>query len=104
MALHHKAPRLVVLISGQSIPLNTMPITVGRQITPQTAGSDIGFPDRTVGRWHARIDDQGSYTIEDLGSPNGTLLNGVRITSKQKYALHDGDTLQFGIVKVRFEL
>ncbi|WP_161981918.1 FHA domain-containing protein [Dictyobacter alpinus] len=104
MPLNHKPAHLVVLASGQSIPLDAPPMTVGRrddtQIVPYP---DINFNDRSVGRRHAIIDKQEGYTIEDLNTPNGTRLNSVLLTPKQKYPLHDGDILKFGAVQVRFE-
>jgi pSer/pThr/pTyr-binding forkhead associated (FHA) protein len=52
--------------------------------------------DEEISRSHARvaIDSSGSCTIEDLGSTNGTWVNGMRITTPQ--TLREGDTLELG--------
>jgi hypothetical protein len=50
-----------------------------------------------VSRQHARItpNDRG-YAIEDLGSSNGTWLNGNRLEARQLYQLRGGDHIQLG--------
>ena len=58
-----------------------------------------------VSRRHARIHKQKSqYFIEDLGSANGTFLNGQRLTPYLPHPLHDGDELQFGRVKIKVNM
>ena len=55
-----------------------------------------------VSRRHARIHKQKSqYFIEDLGSANGTFLNGQRLTPYLPHPLHDGDELQLGRVRIQ---
>lgn len=50
-----------------------------------------------VSRQHARIDyGSGAYTVEDLGSSNGTWLNGNRLEPNRTYTLRRGDHLQLG--------
>jgi pSer/pThr/pTyr-binding forkhead associated (FHA) protein len=55
----------------------------------------IAITARGVSRHHARIWRQadGACWIEDLGSTNGTFVNGVRVT---KEWLHDGDLITLG--------
>ena len=63
--------------SGRTIHLQHDTIVVGRH-----PGCDIHVPDETVSRRHAQIIVEGDgYFIEDLGSRNGTHLNGQRVTS-----------------------
>jgi predicted component of type VI protein secretion system len=52
--------------------------------------------DDEISRSHARValDADGSYAIEDLGSTNGTFVNGLRITTPQ--GLVEGDTIELG--------
>lgn len=52
---------------------------------------DIVFQDLSVSREHARItlDDQENVFIEDLGSRNGTVVNGVLVTEKKQLASQD---------------
>ena len=69
-------------------------------------GSDAGFQinDHGVSRRHARIHrtPEGGFHLTDLGSTNGTYLNGVRIASAE---VHEGDRVQIGTVTVlRFSM
>ncbi len=52
--------------------------------------------DREISRAHARIvlDDNGFCAIEDLGSTNGTFINGLRISTPQTLSV--GDTIELG--------
>ncbi|MFN8495175.1 MAG: FHA domain-containing protein [Caldilineaceae bacterium] len=82
--------------AGRRWPLDrTRPLTIGR-----SEECDIALPDRQVSRFHARITWQGDcYELEDLGSKNGTHLNGADVTTP--VPLHDGDELQ---IALRFKL
>src|SRR4051795_7574384 len=63
--------------------------TIGRE------GCDVNLMDPEVSRRHAAIRDQGgSLGIEDLGSTNGTYVNGTRITVLT--VLNDGDEVRLG--------
>jgi pSer/pThr/pTyr-binding forkhead associated (FHA) protein len=58
--------------------------------------SDVVIPDRQVSRHHACVRrTQDTYLIEDLGSKNGTHLNGVRILEPK--SLQDGDIIQIAL-------
>lgn len=98
-----KEARLIVLETGESISLDNLPITIGRHDPTLPTEPDINLTSRTVGRRHARIAEQQNYIVEDLNSVNKTRLNGVVLAPGQEYTLHDGDILQFGRVKARFE-
>src|SRR5437763_5120106 len=52
--------------------------------------------DEEISRSHARlsVDSSGQCTVEDLGSTNGTWVNGMRITTPQTLA--EGDTVELG--------
>ena len=87
----------LVLPSGQRIPLGDRPVTVGR-----LAECTVPLNDQNVSRHHAEIrPGRGAYVVADLGSTNGTMVNGTRIASEQRLA--DGDILSFGSTYVRFE-
>lgn len=56
----------------------------------------------TISRKHAQITRSGSaVSVKDLGSTNGTFVNGVRIDGEAN--LQPGDSVQFGAMKFRFE-
>lgn len=77
---------------GQVITIQDHPQVFGRGV-----GSDIVLTDKSLSRQHARIRPTASgLVIEDLGSTNGTFVNGQRVTSPT--LLRAGDTLQLGNV------
>jgi hypothetical protein len=87
----------LVLPSGERIELAEHVTTIGR--LPECT---LRIPDGNVSREHARVEPGDSaYVITDLGSTNGTLVNGVRISQPQRLA--DGDIISFGSTHVRFE-
>jgi len=56
-----------------------------------------------VSRKHALITrHEGGLYIEDLGSTNGTRINGFQLTVKRKYRLRDGDEVEFARLKTVF--
>jgi pSer/pThr/pTyr-binding forkhead associated (FHA) protein len=58
-----------------------------------------------VSRRHARIHKQrAQFFIEDLGSANGTFLNGQRLTPYLPHPVNDGDEVQLGRVKVQVNI
>jgi hypothetical protein len=86
--------RLVVrfgALSNQEYLLDGRLITmIGREPI-----NDIALNEPEISRRHARIDFDGShYTLEDLGSTNGTYLNGRRLT--EPTPLKNGDVIEFG--------
>ncbi len=75
--------------AGRSYELATEITTIGR-----LTDNDIVLEEGSVSRNHARIVREGSsYFIEDLGTRNGTFLQGVPVQSAE---LHPGDTVQVG--------
>jgi pSer/pThr/pTyr-binding forkhead associated (FHA) protein len=72
---------------------------VDLDLTPQ------GGYQNGVSRRHARISKQdGALYIADLGSTNGTRINGSQLTPSREYRLRDGDEVEFARVRtiVRF--
>ncbi|KEO81338.1 FHA domain-containing protein [Tumebacillus flagellatus] len=56
-------------------------------------------------RQHAEIQARfGEYVLQDLGSRNGTTLNGKRLAQQEEALLQPGDRIQFATVTVTFEL
>lgn len=87
----------LVLPSGERVDLGSTTVTVGR--LPECT---ISINDSNISRNHAEVKaGPSAYVVSDLGSTNGTMVNGVRITGQQ--ALRDGDIISFGSTHVRFE-
>ncbi|HLY01451.1 MAG TPA: FhaA domain-containing protein [Candidatus Cybelea sp.] len=63
--------------------------------------SEIALVDPSVSRAHAIVEIDGAQpVVRDLGSTNGTFVNGRRVSVE---ALRDGDELLFGNTRMRFE-
>lgn len=64
---------------------------------------EILVPDKTVSREHARVmaNPDGTITVEDLASTNGTKINGERLTPHFPRPINDQDTVAFGSVLTR---
>ncbi len=81
--------------TGEQFPLERTQTTIGR-----TPDCDIFLDDVTVSRRHAIVArGAGGFSIEDLGSLNGTFLNRHRI---EKADLESGDELQIGKYRLIF--
>lgn len=108
-----EAPRwptyVLVTASGKRIPLSYPETVVGRShprdpVSPDVDLYALGVEDaRTASRRHCRVFlDQDEFYIEDLGSMNGTFLNGQSLTPGQPCQLSDGDQIVAGRVKLTF--
>ena len=86
----------LVLPDGRRVPLAGEPARIGRM--PDCA---VALSDPQVSRHHAEVrPGHGEYRIVDLGSTNGTLLNGAVVG---EHALADGDEIVVGNTTIRFE-
>src|SRR3954470_18304545 len=69
-------------------------LTTGRNVIGRGTEADIRLPDTGVSRKHVDVIlESGKATVEDLGSTNGTLVNGRRIS---RQVLADGDVIRIG--------
>jgi pSer/pThr/pTyr-binding forkhead associated (FHA) protein len=67
----------------------------GRFTIGRDAGCDMVLPDPTVSRWHAGLRREASgWLLDDLGSTNGTRLNGWRVNAPM--LVGPGDRVSFG--------
>jgi hypothetical protein len=73
------------------LPAGPQPrFTIGRE-----PACDMTLADETVSRWHASlVRADGSWLLDDLGSTNGTRVNGWRVTAPTPIA--PGDCVSFG--------
>jgi hypothetical protein len=70
-------------------------VTITMQIENEKARSKRWLPKRSIWRRHTRLRlEAKGYIIEDLGSTNGTFVNGNRLSGPQ--LLHPGDTVHLG--------
>ncbi|HDQ72726.1 MAG TPA: FHA domain-containing protein [Chloroflexi bacterium] len=92
-----------VVSTSRQIQLPAAPeVHVGRTdaahgIFPNLDLSPDGGLEGGVSRHHCKIHQKGeAYLVEDVGSANGTFLNGQRLTPYLPHVLKDGDELQLG--------
>jgi len=71
----------------------------------RAADNDLCLEHPTVSLHHARIMQDGSgCRIMDLGSSNGTLVNGAELAVKTEHVLKDGDMIQVGTFRLHFHV
>ena len=98
--------RLILTHDGVNLrdyKLDKSVTTVGRK-----PGSDIQLDDAAVSGKHAQLlrqkseylDNHFDYYLEDLGSTNGSMVNGVGV---EKQLLKHGDVVQFGKHRFTFD-
>jgi Protein of unknown function (DUF3662)/Inner membrane component of T3SS, cytoplasmic domain len=81
--------------AGRMVALSSDTVTIGR-----LADCDVVLKDRGASRKHAQLKRRdGTWTLTDLGSTNGTRLNGQTVQSRE---LSDGDTITIGTTVIEF--
>ncbi len=99
-----RGARLTVVASGDSgyaeghqLPLGTV-TTMGRELS-----NDIVIPDGYASTRHARVERQGDgrFWLVDLGSSNGTQLNGQLVRPNVPVPLDTGDVIKVGKVELK---
>lgn len=89
---------VLVLKTGERIVLDTDTLKIGRQ-----ASCRVVFNDSNVSREHAQMRrTSDGWKVLDLGSTNGTKINGAKIAEEQ--LLVNGDEIDFGTSSARFEI
>ena len=77
---------------GRSIPLERNEVVLGR--APE---NDIQMKDRSISRRHLRIERRGGqYFVTDMGSKNGTFIDGKRIEPGKEYEVAEGVPFALG--------
>jgi pSer/pThr/pTyr-binding forkhead associated (FHA) protein len=83
--------------AGRIVALPNQMVTIGR-----APDNDVVVGDPATSGHHGRIEVRaGAFWISDLGSTNGTLVNGEPVIEKQ---LNDGDMIAIGQNTIRFTL
>lgn len=87
---------LIQSVAAQALKLDKPVITVGR-----AEGNDLVLPHPTVSASHARLTKQadGALLVQDLGSTNGTFVDGERV-SRQGALARQGQRVGFGGVQI----
>ncbi len=100
----------IVLATGQTLELDVH--RVGALVLGRLAGQDLPVPhldltpfeaaEAGVSREHLRLDlREYSLYVTDLGSTNGTYLNGLRVMANQPRIVRDGDEIRLGQLRLQ---
>jgi Protein of unknown function (DUF3662)/FHA domain len=93
-----RAETALLLVDGRRVVVGSAGATLGR-----SRQCDVVLDDPNVSRQHAEIRPRGgSWVINDLGSTNGSSLNGRRIRGPE--VLKPGDEIEIGTSAIAFEL
>jgi hypothetical protein len=88
----------LLIVDGKRMMVGPTGATIGR-----SRQCDVVVNDPNVSRQHAEIRPRGgSWVLTDLGSTNGSTLNGRRIEGSE--VIKPGDEVEVGTSKIRFEL
>ena len=90
-----RAPDVWLEIQGERYAVPPEGLTIGR-----SGENEIQLADPLASRHHARVEPrQGAYLLLDLGSANGTFVNGQCV---QRHPLQDGDAIRIGSSRITF--
>jgi eukaryotic-like serine/threonine-protein kinase len=79
-------------------------VGAGLSLGNNKAKNDIALNDLYASRAHARLDRQGlTYQLMDLGSANGTTVNGRRLAPRTPVVLSPGDKIEIGYTVLLFK-
>jgi Protein of unknown function (DUF3662)/Inner membrane component of T3SS, cytoplasmic domain len=78
------------------------PLSIGSTVIGRGDQANLRLPDVGISRRHARLDYDGAQVVlTDLGSTNGSMVNGQRISA---VALNPGDMIQIGTTTLTFRV
>ncbi|HLU45634.1 MAG TPA: DUF3662 and FHA domain-containing protein [Natronosporangium sp.] len=87
------------LVTGDG---RTYPLSIGSTVIGRGDQATLRLPDVGISRRHARIDFDGTQVVlTDLGSTNGSMVNGQRISA---VTLNPGDMIQIGTTTLTFRV
>jgi hypothetical protein len=91
--------RTVRLVAGDG---RSYPLAIGSTVIGRGDQANLRLPDVGISRRHARLDFDGAQVVlTDLGSTNGTMVNGQRVSA---VALNPGDMIQIGTTTLTFRV
>jgi hypothetical protein len=93
-----RAETALLLLDGKRLVVGPAGITLGR-----SRQADVVLNDPNVSRQHAEVRPRGgSWVLTDLGSTNGSRINGRRVEGSE--VIKPGDEIELGATSLRFEL
>ena len=89
---------MLVDMNGREYPLRPGTTVIGRE-------ADISLMDSKISRRHGQVTNtDGVLVFEDLGSTNGSKVNGNKVAAGEKVSLSGGDKISFGGFEVAIQL
>lgn len=105
------AAKIIEKVSGREFPLAAKPeTTVGRpdSVTGILPDIDLSTVDtqRSISRRHAKLMREGTsfFVYEEIGTANGTFVNGERVKTGVKSEVRPGDEIRFGAIVTNFHM
>lgn len=93
-----RAQRAVLIVDGRRVVVGSSGATIGR-----SRQCDVVIDDPNVSRQHAEVRPRGgAWVLTDLGSTNGSSLNGRRVSHPE--VVQPGDEIEIGTSMITFEL
>lgn len=93
---------LARLIGSDGSRFYSWPLTPGNYVVGRAPECTLCVPDKTVSRRHAQLEvsaDGKTFEVEDLGSHNGTTVNGQKVIAR--VTVQPGDKIAFGAAEFR---
>src|SRR5258706_10974948 len=91
-----------LLVQGPDGQVKTIPLTTERLSVGRSSAAELCFPeDAGLSRQHFAFETQGEeWTVQDLGSKNGTFVNNIPL--KARLILQPGDRITAGHLSIVF--
>jgi pSer/pThr/pTyr-binding forkhead associated (FHA) protein len=94
-------------MSGKTFPVDKDAITLGRRSPADGIYPDVDLtdddPESYISRRHGQLSRKSDgFYYEDLGSSNGSFVNGTRVNKGVETLLKDGDMLRLGKTELVF--
>ncbi|MGD9890678.1 MAG: FhaA domain-containing protein [Dehalococcoidia bacterium] len=96
-----QAPAVLEVLNDEGTVVSRLSLNGDALVIGRRTSSGLALADAEVSRRHAQIDqDTAGFSLHDLDSMNGTVVNGRRIT--RRHVLRDGDLIEVGHTRLRF--